>query len=110
MSYSTSGRRSGRKADLRTGRPAGTDRSAETGRQAGTGAGTGSLGTLGRACYRHRWITLLTWMVGVACLITLWVGFGAPADDSFGGSDPGQAMLNAHFHRQSGDTLTLAIQ
>jgi RND superfamily putative drug exporter len=46
----------------------------------------------------------------VACLITLWIGFGAPADDSFGGSDPGQVMLNAHFHRQSGDTLTLAIQ
>jgi uncharacterized membrane protein YdfJ with MMPL/SSD domain len=73
-------------------------------------AGTGPLGRIGRACYRHRWITLLAWIVGVACLITLWVGFGAPSDDNFGGSDPGQALLNAHFHRQSGDTLTLAIQ
>jgi uncharacterized membrane protein YdfJ with MMPL/SSD domain len=77
---------------------------------AGAGPGTGPLGRIGRACYRHRWITLLAWIVGVACLITLWVGFGAPSDDNFGGSDPGQALLNAHFHRQSGDTLTLAIQ
>jgi uncharacterized membrane protein YdfJ with MMPL/SSD domain len=105
MSQSTNGRRSGRRADLRTGR---TRSGAGTGRQAGTGAG--SLGRIGRGCYRHRWITLLTWMIGVACLITLWVGFGAPSDDNFGGSDPGQALLNAHFHRQSGDTLTLAIQ
>jgi putative drug exporter of the RND superfamily len=28
---------------------------------------------------------------------------------TFAGSDPGQAVLNQHFHRQSGDTLTLAI-
>src|SRR5262245_43934675 len=70
----------------------------------------GTLGRLGRACYRHRVITLLTWIIGVACLITLWIGFGAPADNSFAGSDPGQSLLNAHFHRQSGDTLTLAIK
>ena len=46
----------------------------------------------------------------MACLITLWTQFGAPAQDSFTGSDPGQAVLDQHFHRQSGDTLTLAIQ
>ncbi len=68
------------------------------------------LGPLGRACFRHRWLTLLTWIVGVACLITLWTRFGAPAQDNFTGSDPGQALLNQHFHRQSGDTLTLAIR
>src|ERR1039457_6301041 len=73
-------------------------------------ARTGPLGRLGRTCHRHRWITLLTWIVGPVCMITLWTRFGAPADDSFSGSDPGQALLNAHFHRQSGDSLTLAIR
>jgi RND superfamily putative drug exporter len=70
----------------------------------------GILGTLGRACYRHRWLTLVIWLVGVACLITLWTGFGAPAQNNFTGNDPGQTLLNQHFHRQSGDTLTLAIR
>ncbi len=70
----------------------------------------GILGTLGRACYRHRWLTLVGWLVGVACLITLWTGFGAPAQNNFTGNDPGQTLLNQHFHRQSGDTLTLAIR
>ncbi|MGH3409170.1 MAG: MMPL family transporter, partial [Streptosporangiaceae bacterium] len=68
------------------------------------------LGRAGRACYRHRWLTTVTWLVGLACLITLWTGFGAPADDNFGTADPGQTLLNQHFHRQSGDTLTLAIR
>ena len=67
------------------------------------------LGPLGRACFRHRRLTLLTWIVGVACLITLWTRFGAPAQDNFAGNDPGQTLLNQHFHQQSGDTLTLAI-
>jgi RND superfamily putative drug exporter len=72
--------------------------------------GPGLIGGIGRACYRHRWLTLLTWLAGVACLITLWMSFGAPARDNFTGSDPGQALLNQHFPRQSGDTLTLAIE
>ncbi|HEY3903003.1 MAG TPA: MMPL family transporter [Streptosporangiaceae bacterium] len=67
------------------------------------------LGQLGRICYRHRIVTVFAWIVLVASLIMLWMNFGAAADDSFGGSDPGQALLNAHFHRQSGDALTLAI-
>ena len=70
----------------------------------------GLLGGLGRGCYRHRWLTLLVWIAGLACMITLWTRFGAAADDSYGSSDPGQALLNAHFHRQSGDALTLAIR
>jgi RND superfamily putative drug exporter len=74
------------------------------------GAGPGLIGRIGRACYRHRWLTVLTWLAGVACLITLWTFYGAPAQDNFSGSDPGQALLNQHFHRQSGDTLTLAIR
>jgi len=68
------------------------------------------LGGLGAACYRHRWLTVVIWVAGVACLITLWLQFGAAADNSFTGSDPGQALLNEHFAAQSGDTLTLAIR
>ena len=71
--------------------------------------GDGLLGGLGRACYRHRKATLLAWVVGVAVLITLWMRFGAAADNSFSGADPGQTLLNQHFARQSGDSLTLAI-
>src|SRR5580700_8183925 len=71
---------------------------------------SGMLGGLGAACYRHRWLTVVMWIAGVACLITLWMRFGAPADNSFTGSDPGQALLNEHFAAQSGDTLTLAIR
>src|SRR5690349_24573969 len=71
--------------------------------------GPGPIGLLGRACYRHRWITLIVWLAGVACLITLWTRFGAPAQNTFNGSDPGQSLLNKHFHRSSGDSLTLAI-
>ena len=71
--------------------------------------GDGLLGGLGRACYRHRKTTLLTWVAGVTVLITLWMRFGAAADNSFSGADPGQTLLNQHFARQSGDSLTLAI-
>jgi len=69
-----------------------------------------SLGRLGSACYRHRWVTVLVWIAGVAALITLWTRFGAAAQNDFTGSDRGQALLNRHFARQSGDTLTLAIR
>ncbi|HEX5289489.1 MAG TPA: hypothetical protein VFX25_11505, partial [Streptosporangiaceae bacterium] len=71
---------------------------------------SGLLAAVGLACYRHRWATIVAWLAGLACLVTLWVQFGAPADNNFGAADPGQALLNAHFHRQSGDTLTLAIR
>jgi len=48
-------------------------------------------------------------VAGVAVLITLWMRFGAAADNNFTGPDPGQTLLNQHFARQSGDALTLAI-
>ena len=70
----------------------------------------GILGSAGRACYRHRWLTLAAWIAGVAGLIVLWMQFGAPANNNFNGNDPGQSILSQHFPRQSGDTLTLAIQ
>jgi putative drug exporter of the RND superfamily len=72
--------------------------------------GPGALGHLGSACYRHRWVTVLVWIAGVAALITLWTRFGAAAQNDFTGSDPGQTLLNQHFARQSGDTLTPAIE
>ncbi len=68
-----------------------------------------ALGELGRVCHGHRAATVFAWLVLVASLVTLWMRFGAPSDDNFAGRDPGQALLNEHFHRQSGDTLTLAI-
>ena len=70
----------------------------------------GVLGRVGGACYRHRWLTVLVWIAGLASLITLWTRFGAAAQNDFTGSDPGQTLLNQHFARQSGDTLTLAIR
>ena len=73
-------------------------------------ANSGLLGGLGAACYRHRWVTVLAWIAGVACLVTLWMRFGAAAQNSFTSNDPGQALLNEHFAAQSGDTLTLAIR
>jgi uncharacterized membrane protein YdfJ with MMPL/SSD domain len=75
-----------------------------------TGRRPGLLGRIGGACYQHRRLTLLAWIAGVACLVTLWARFGAPADDSYTGSDPGQALLSQHFPRASGETLTLAIR
>ena len=70
----------------------------------------GLLGWIGRACFRHRFITVAAWMVGVASLIVLWTQFGAAASTSYGTSDPGQAILNKHFAANSGDALTLAIK
>jgi uncharacterized membrane protein YdfJ with MMPL/SSD domain len=70
----------------------------------------GLLGSVGRACYRHRWLTLATWMAGLACLIVFWMQFGAAADNNLSGTDRGQTILGQHFPRQSGDTLTLAIR
>ncbi len=87
---------------------ASSSRAPDAGPKASQGAGL--LGGLGRACYRHRWITLLAWIIGVACLITLWQQFGAAALNTFNSSDPGQTVLNQHFPRASGDTLTLAVK
>jgi putative drug exporter of the RND superfamily len=72
--------------------------------------GSGFLGRVGRGCYRRRRLTVVVWIIGLTCLVTLWTRFGAGYDNNFSGSDPGQAILNAHFQRQSGDQLTLAIR
>jgi RND superfamily putative drug exporter len=52
---------------------------------------------------------LLAWIAGLACLVTLWLNFGAAADNTFT-TDTGQTLLDQHFHQQSGDTFTLAIK
>jgi uncharacterized membrane protein YdfJ with MMPL/SSD domain len=70
----------------------------------------GVLGGLGSVTYRKRWLVLLLWVIGLIGLVFAWVQFGAPAANSFTGSDPGQTILNRHFPRQSGDALTLAIR
>jgi uncharacterized membrane protein YdfJ with MMPL/SSD domain len=90
----------------------GDPRPADVGGPGGAGArpGLGFLGRTGGWCYRRRWLTLVVWIAGAACLITLWTRFGAGYDNNFNGSDPGQTILNAHFQRQSGDQLTLAIR
>jgi hypothetical protein len=41
---------------------------------------SGMLGGLGAACYWHRWLTVVVRIAGVACLIVLWMRFGAAAD------------------------------
>jgi RND superfamily putative drug exporter len=68
------------------------------------------LGRIARACHRHRWLTLAGWMAVLGCLIVLWMQFGASADNDVTSTDAGTRLINQHFPRQSGDTLTLAIR
>ena len=49
-------------------------------------------------------------MAVLGCLIVLWMQFGAPADNSLAPTDAGTRLINQHFPRQWGDTLTLAIR
>jgi uncharacterized membrane protein YdfJ with MMPL/SSD domain len=46
--------------------------------------GDGLAGGLGRWCFRHRRMTLLTWVLGIACLISLGADYGA--DPGAGGA------------------------
>jgi hypothetical protein len=41
-----------------------------------TGEGPGLPGRTGRACYRHRWLTMPGRIGTVACLIAAWTRFG----------------------------------
>src|SRR6266704_6491423 len=70
----------------------------------------GLLGRIAHACHRHRWLTLAGWAAAAACLIVMWAQFGAPADNNLTSTDAGTRLINQHFPRQSGDTLTLAIR
>jgi uncharacterized membrane protein YdfJ with MMPL/SSD domain len=70
----------------------------------------GPLAAVGLACYRHRWVTITAWLIGLVALVTLWTQFGAAALATNGTADPGQTLLNQHFPGRSGDTLSLAIR
>jgi len=70
----------------------------------------GLLGRIARTCHRHKWLTLAGWLAILACLIVMWMQFGAAPDNKFTSTDPGTRLINQHFPRQSGDTLTLAIR
>jgi hypothetical protein len=59
-------------------------------------ARSGIVGPLGRACFQHRRLTVIAWILGVACLITLWIEVGAAADNDFTGATPGRPA-NQHF-------------
>src|SRR6266702_2083525 len=70
----------------------------------------GPLGRIARACHQHRWLTLAGWAAVAACLIVMWMQFGAQPDNNVTTTDAGNKLLTQHFPRQSGDTLTLAIR
>src|SRR6266571_5201823 len=70
----------------------------------------GPLGRIARACHQHRWLTLAGWAAVAACLIVMWMQFGAQPDNNVTTTDAGTKLLPQHFPRQSGDTLTLAIR
>src|SRR6266516_587431 len=73
-------------------------------------SGSPLLGTIARISYRRRWLALGGWLLMVAFLIVAWNRFGAQPDNNFTSTDPGTALINQHFPRQSGDALTLAIR
>ncbi len=43
----------------------------------------GLLGRIARTCHRHKWLTLAGWLAIVACLIVMWMQFGAAPDNKF---------------------------
>src|SRR5260370_20573078 len=57
------------------------------------GPRAGLLGGLGRAFYRHRWITLFTSLRGVTLLITLLLPFRAAPHHPFNSHDPRPTRL-----------------
>ena len=72
------------------------------------GQGAGLLGGLGRACYRHRWTTLFAWIVGVACLITLWTQVRRARPEQLRRQRPRSDRAQPALPPAAGDTLTLA--
>jgi uncharacterized membrane protein YdfJ with MMPL/SSD domain len=71
---------------------------------------TGPLARLALACYRHRRLTVAAWAVAVAALVASWVQFGAAGEDDFTLDGTAQHLMDEHFPRQSGDTLTLVVR
>lgn len=67
------------------------------------------LGGLGAAWYRHRWLTVVVWIAGVACLITLWMGFGAAATTVLPGVTRGRRCSTSTSPPSRGTRSTTAV-
>lgn len=73
----------------------------------------GAIAGLGRFCYRRRRLVVLLWIIGTVAVIFAGFTFAAPSDNNFAGgksqSALAQDVIKAHFPRQNGSSLTLAI-
>jgi hypothetical protein len=63
-------------------------------RQTAGPATPGLPGRVARTCHGHRRLTLSGWAAVAACLIIMWMQFGAPPDNSFTATDPGTKLIN----------------
>ncbi|WP_067461669.1 MMPL family transporter [Actinomadura macra] len=72
------------------------------------------LARLARLCYRKRRLTVAAWIAGTIAVIVLGFGFAADPLNDFSGGDSGSAkaekLLDDHFPKQSGDSVTLAVR
>ncbi|QXJ24955.1 MMPL family transporter [Actinomadura graeca] len=73
-----------------------------------------TLARLARLCHRRRRLTVAAWIAGTIAVIVLGFGFAADPLNDFSGGDSGSAkagrLLDDHFPKQSGDTVTLAVR
>ncbi|MEO7980138.1 MAG: hypothetical protein ABI807_04540, partial [Sporichthyaceae bacterium] len=85
-----------------------------SGPTAPTRPGPGPLGRLGDLAYRHRLLTVVTWVValGAAVVLAATVGGDFTADYSAPGSDSSaaQQLLEDEFPAQSGDTVDVVVR
>jgi uncharacterized membrane protein YdfJ with MMPL/SSD domain len=72
------------------------------------------LARLARVCYRRRRLVVAAWIVGALAVLVLGYGFAAkPLNDFAGGSSQSataKQLLDDHFPKRSGDTITLAVR
>ncbi|WP_433139464.1 MMPL family transporter [Actinomadura nitritigenes] len=72
------------------------------------------LARLARVCYRRRWLVVAAWIVGALAVLVLGYGFAVkPLNDFTGGSShsaTAKKLLDEHFPKRSGDTITLAVR
>ncbi|MCP2339605.1 MMPL family transporter [Actinomadura rupiterrae] len=74
----------------------------------------GAIARLARLCYRRRRLAVLFWVLGAIAVMAIGFSFSAKASNSFGGggseSAKVQKVLDAHFPKMNGDSITLAVQ
>ncbi|MFC4906381.1 MMPL family transporter [Actinomadura gamaensis] len=74
----------------------------------------GAVARLARLCHRRRRLAVLFWVLGAIAVMVIGFSFSAKASNAFGGgSSPSaraQKILDAHFPKMNGDSITLAIQ